>query len=118
MYGDATFHHVQSYNNGSSGDHFGHYYISHFPEGGSPHSSFVLTRYRYTMSCSGGGGGGEEEDDEGGVSCELNETEEPFATAVGGYTHYDVTYDTSLAWPTADEFRPANIAVKFMIKAK
>ena len=68
--------------------------------------------YRYTMSCSSS------DDGEGGssTSCELNEEEiKRDLYPLGVFT---VEFDASYALPIANEIRPVNVAVKFMIKAK
>ena len=91
----------------------------------STHSTWgdALVKYRYTMSCSGGGGsggdddGGDGGDGGGGTSCTLQEEQIdpviPFESQ-----GEDIIIDTELKWPIGNEFRPVNVAVKFMIKAK
>ena len=63
--------------------------------------------YRYSISCSIGEDGGD---------CSLDESKETFPTVPHAtFTQY---WDPSIELPIANEIRPANIAVKFMIKAK
>ena len=49
-------------------------------------------------------------------SCSISSTPIPFTGHI--VDQYIFEWDNEKSWPIAEEFRPANIAVKFMIKAK
>ena len=74
----------------------------------------ALTKYEYEVKYN------TSSDDEGNrfVSSVWLERKEVHPTLFFNGMHTDVVFDSSSAVPTTNEIRPANVAVKFMIKAK
>ena len=80
-----------------------------------PFSIFLYTspkHYKYSLSCSGG---------KDSHSCSLSEHTSSVESDEGTYLPIfasNIGMDTRFMWPTANEFRPVNIAVKYYIRAK